>query len=443
MIKRAAVLLLAILLAAFSGAGAAVAEIPFFTDPPGNQGNGPHETDPLPQETSGDPFQFGRSVTYGEAFKFILLAVGVSASKAQSDQHWAYPYIQPALNNLLVLSFDEGDLDKTPTRLEVARMVAHALDFTDISGDSPYDDCDDGYVVKLYERGVMTGEVNGDGSRSFHPDAPVSQGELSAIVWRMMEPDLTEGMFYYYGSWVEVLEDVPKNPYAGRDLFVKGEKGRLNYTGGYYAQGIDISRYQGNIDWEAVAGDGIDFVFIRAGGRYYGRYGSGALYEDELFDQNMQGAIDAGLGVGAYFFSNAITVEEALAEADLLLSKLEPYREHVTYPIVCDWEYLGGDQGRTWGVDSMIITDCVAAFCDRIREAGYTPMLYFNKYCGYAKLDLRELGRYSFWLAEYNDDPSFLYDFQFWQYSDKGRVAGISGSVDMNLCFVPFGKGAD
>ena len=440
MIKRAAVLLLAIVLAAFSGTGVTVAESPLFTDPPGNQGTGQHETDPVPQETAGDPFQLGRSVTYGEAFKFILLAAGISAPKAQADQHWAYPYIQPALDNLLVLSFDEGDLDKTPTRREVARMVAQALDFTDISGDSPYDDCDDGYAVKLYEKGVMTGEINGDGSRSFHPDAPVSQGELSAIVWRMMEPGLTEGMFYYYGTWVDVLEEVPGNPYAGQGLFVRDEKGRLGYTGGYYAQGIDISRYQGDIDWEAVAGDGIDFVIIRAGGRYYGRYGSGALYEDELFDQNMQGAIDAGLGVGAYFFSCAITVEEALAEADLLLSKLEPYREHVNFPVVCDWEYLGGDQGRTYGVDSKIITGCVAAFCERIREAGYTPMLYFNKYCGYAKVDLRDLNRYNFWLAEYNDDPSFLYDFQFWQYSDKGRVAGISGNVDMDLCFVPLDR---
>ena len=287
----------------------------------------------------------------------------------------------------------------------------------------------------------MTGVINGDGSRSFLPDAPVSQGELAAIIWRMINPALTEGMFYYGGCWLDVLEDVPRNPYADQDLFVRDENGRLSYTGGYYAQGIDISRYQGDIDWEAVAGDGIDFVIIRAGGRYYGRYGSGALYEDEKFEEYMQGAIDAGLGVGAYFFSCAITVEEALEEADLLLSKLEPYREHVTYPVVCDWEYLGGADGRTYGVDSETITDCITAFCERVREAGYTPMLYFNKFCGYVKMDQRELTQYNFWLAEYADFPSYLYGFQFWQYSEKGRVAGIRGNVDMDLCFVPFGKG--
>ena len=442
--KRAAILLLAILLAAVPNAGAAVAESPHFAGLPEDPQVSQSVSDPNRQDTTDerpdDFFQPERSVTYGEAFKLILLAAGISAPEAQPGQHWAYPYIQPALDNLLVLSFDDGDLDKTPTRREIARMVASALHLTATSGDSPYDDCDDGYAVKLYEKGVMSGVINGDGSRSFRPDDPISQGELTAVIWRMINPYLTEGMFYYGGCWLDVLEDVPRNPYADQDLFVRDEKGRLSYTGGYYAQGIDISRYQGNINWKAVAGDGVDFVIIRAGGRYYGRNGSGALYEDELFDQNMRGAIDAGLGVGAYFFSCAVTVEEALAEADLLLSKLEPYREHVTYPVVCDWEHLGGADGRTYGVDSETITDCIAAFCDRVREAGYTPMLYFNKYCGYAKMDLRDLKQYDFWLAEYSDYPSCLYGFQFWQYSEKGRVAGISGNVDMDLCFVPYGR---
>ena len=155
----------------------------------------------------------------------------------------------------------------------------------------------------------------------------------------------------------------------------------------------------------------------------------------------MQGAIDAGLDVGAYLFSNAITVEEALAEADLLLSKLAPYREHITYPVVCDWEYLGGEQSRAYGVDCETITDCIAAFCERVRESGYTPLVYFNTFCGYVKMDLRDLDQYNFWFAEYTNYPSCIYGFQFWQYSSSGKVAGISGNVDMDLCFVPFGKG--
>ena len=444
--KRAAVLFLAILLTVTSSTTAMAAESPLFPDLPQSHWAYPYVSDLVRQGVvkgcDDGSFQPERNVTYGETFKLILLAVGVSEPEGQPDQHWAYPYIQLALNNLLVYSFDANDLDKVPTRREVARMAARALDFTDISGDSPYNDCDDGYVVKLYEKGVMEGVINGDGSRSFLPDNPISREEISTVIWRMMNLDVTKGMFRYGSHWLDVLEDLPKNPYEDSSLFVWDERERPTYTGGYYAHGIDISSYQEDIDWEAVAGDGIDFVIIRAGGRYYGRYGSGAIFEDELFDQNMQGAINVGLDVGAYFFSNAITVEEAIAEADMILARLEPYRAYITYPVVCDWEYTGGENGRTYGVDSEIITDCIAAFCDRVEKAGYTPMVYFNKVWGYTKMDLRDLKQYDFWYALWEVGyPSFRYGFQFWQYSSSGQVAGIDGRVDMNLCFVPYGKG--
>ena len=442
--KRAAVLLLAILLAVTSSTAAMAAESPLFTDLSKNHWSYPYVSDLVSQNVvKGYPdgsFRPESGVTYGETFKLILLATGESEPKAQPDRHWAWPYMELALDDLLVYSFDPDDLDEAPTRREVARMTARALQFTDVSGDSPYDDCTDGYVVKLYEKGVMEGSINGDGSRSFHPDAAISRAEMAAVIWRVMNLDLTEGMFRSGGYWVDVLEDVPENPYA-EDQFVRDEADRLTYTGGYCAQGIDVSRYQGDVDWEAVAGDGIDFAIIRAGGRSYGKADSSTIYDDVMFDQNMQGAIAAGLDVGAYFFSSAITVEEALEEADWFLARLEPYREHITYPVVCDWEYLGGNESRAYGVDSETITGCIDAFCSRVREAGYTPMLYFNKFCGYVKMDLRDLVQYNFWFAEYAGYPSCVYGFQFWQYSSSGKVAGISSDVDMDLCFVPFGKG--
>ena len=446
--KRIAVLLLAILLTIPSSAAAMAAEGPLFTDLSGNHWAYPYVSDLVDQGVvNGYPdgsFRPETGVTYGEAFKLILLASGRPEPKDQPGLHWAWPYMEMALNHLLVYSFDPGELDGAPTRREVARMTARALQFTDVSGDSPYDDCTDGYVVKLYEKDVMNGFINADGSRSFHPDDPISRAEMATVVWRVMNLDLTEGMFRDKGIanyWLDVLEDVPGNPYT-EDQFVRDEAGRLAYTGGYYAHGIDVSRYQYDVDWEAVAGDGIDFAIIRAGGRSYGRgEDSGKIYDDVTFEQNMQGAIAAGLDVGAYFFSSAITVEEAVEEADLLLSMLEPYREHITYPVVCDWEYLGGNESRAYGVDSEIITGCIAAFCERVREAGYTPMLYFNKFCGYVKMDLRDLVQYNFWFAEYADYPTCIYGFQFWQYSCTGKVAGISSDVDLDLCFVPFGKG--
>ena len=466
--KRAAVLLLAVLLIINSSTTSmAAASSPF----PDLSGNSPaddlyagflapllYEISPFTDVSSrrwsypyvSDLFRLGvvdgypdgsfhpkGSVTYGEAFKLILLAIGVPEPAAQAGQHWAYPYIQLAVDHKLVSSFSAADLDTVPSRLDVARMTARALELANISGESPYADCDDGYVTKLYEKGIMNGFDGENGTQQFCPDKPIVREEMAAVIWRVMNTDVTQGMFRYSGVWLDVLDGVPLTSFT-EDQFGKDSKNRVTYNGGYFVRGVDVSGYQQTINWKSVAGDGIDFAIIRAGGRFYGRSGSGDVYEDSYFDQNMQGAIDAGLAVGAYFFSNAVTVEEAIEEADLLLSRLEPYRAYVTYPVVCDWEYLGGNNSRAYGVDAKIITECIDAFCRRVEEAGYIPMLYFNQYCGYIKMDLSKLTRYRFWYAEYADHPSCVYDFQFWQYSSSGKVAGISSGVDMDLCFIPY-----
>ena len=448
--KRAAVLLLTVLLVINSSTTAMAAEssdftgLPessIFTDLPESHWSYQYVFDLVSQGViNGYPdgsFQPRNNVTYGEAFKLILLAIGVPEPEAEPDQHWAWPYIKPALDNKLMYFFNEEYLDAAPSRLDVARMAARALDLTDISGDSPYEDCDDGYAVELYEKGIMEGIVEEDGKRWFYPDQPISREEISTVIWRLMNIDVTQGMFRFNNYWLDELDEVPRTSFS-KDQFSKDDQGRVTYSGGYFTRGIDVSGHKGQIDWEAVAGDGIDFAIIRAGNRFYGRNGSGAVASDSWFERNMEGAIAAGLDVGAYFFSNAITVEEAIEETDLFLSKLEPYREHITYPVVCDWEFLGGSDSRAYGVDAKVITQCIDTFCSRVEEAGYTPMIYFNTYCGLVKMDLSKLTQYLFWFAEYTSYPSCIYDFQFWQYSSKGKVAGIGSNVDMDLCFVPF-----
>ena len=442
--KRFAVLLLAVLLAVTISPSAAAdpGRGSPFADLPEDHWSFPYVYDLYTEGVvEGYPdgtFQRQRQVTWGECFKLILGAIGEEdIPERELGQHWAYPYILPALSNRLMYSFDEDFLDECPSRLDVARMTARALDLTDISGQSPYADCDDGYVVELFEKGIMEGTEEPDGLRWFYPGQPITREEMTTVVWRIMNVDVTQGMFRFNNYWLDKLDSVPETTFYDQQ-FSKDELDRVVYSGGYYTRGIDVSGHKGEIDWEAVAGDGIDFAIIRAGNRLYGKNGSGALCEDSWFDQNMQGAIAAGMDVGAYLFSNAVTVEEALEEADLLISRLEPYREHVTYPVVCDWEYLGGNESRAYGVDARIITECVAAFCQRVEEAGYQPMFYFNEYCGYVKFDLSKLTQYQFWFAEYADVPGSIYNFQMWQYSSKGKVAGISSDVDMNLCFVPY-----
>jgi len=447
--KRIAVLLLAVLLAASSSttAMAAPGGTSPFVDLPVDHWSFPYVCDLYAQGVvAGDPegtFRPGDPVTYGETFKLILLAIGEEDPEREPDQHWAWCYIQPALNNRLMYSFNEEYLDEVPTRLDVARMAARALDLTDIAGETPYVDCEDGYVVELFEKGIMEGTLEGaeeEGQlRYFHPDQPINREEMSTIIWRMMKVDYTKGMTRFNNYWLDTLDSVPPTSFAP-EQFGKDDLGRVTYSGGYYTRGIDVSGHKQEIDWEAVASDGIDFAIIRAGNRLYGKDGSGAICEDTWFDRNMQGAIAAGMDVGAYFFSNAITVEEAIAEADFLLNKLEPYRQYISYPVVCDWEYLGGSNSRAYGVDAKILTQCVAAFCQRVEEAGYTPMFYFNEYCGYVKFDLSKLTQYGFWFAEYASMPGCIYDFQMWQYSSKGKVAGIGSDVDMDLCFVPYPK---
>ena len=154
--------------------------------------------------------------------------------------------------------------------------------------------------------------------------------------------------------------------------------------------------------------------------------------EDKLAFQNIEGALAAGLKVGVYIFSQSISVEEAVEEAEFVLERIEKY--NITMPVVYDWEYVS-DEARTAKMDRRTLTDCYKAFCERIAEAGYTPMAYFNSYQSRQLMYLTELEDYPFWLALYSDRMTFPYRFEMWQYTDSGRVPGIEGNVDINLYF--------
>ena len=229
---------------------------------------------------------------------------------------------------------------------------------------------------------------------------------------------------------VPVLADVPVNGYDD-SRFKVNERGWLTYETeqGAAAIGIDVSSYQGDINWEKVADSGVGFAMIRAG---YRGYSKGVVMEDKNFKKNIQGALDAGVEVGVYFFSQATNVWEAQEEADYLLEAIEGY--DVTYPVVYDWEFIAGNsEARTSGMKSDDVTHCAGAFCDMVKEAGYEPMIYFNQDLGYLTYGLDQLTDYGFWLAEYNAKPNFYYDFDLWQYTHRGTVPGIEGSVDLNL----------
>ncbi len=212
------------------------------------------------------------------------------------------------------------------------------------------------------------------------------------------------------------------------------ENGRIYYDDANYAnvyQGIDVSYYQGEIDWQAVAADGIDFALIRVGFRGYGE--EGKLVADETCQNNIEGALAAGLEVGAYFFSQAISVEEAEEEAQMLIDAVKNYQ--IDYPLIFDMEEIAASDARTANLDKETLTAIAKAFCQKIEQAGYTAMIYGNTKWLAGKVDLLQMDDYPLWFAQYYNKPLFPYDFDIWQYTNEGTVAGINGAVDLNICF--------
>ncbi len=240
----------------------------------------------------------------------------------------------------------------------------------------------------------------------------------------------------YKNYQLPAFAQVPVNPYDSAAF--SALNGRVNYNGtaARAMTGVDVSVYQEDIDWKQVKASGVDFAMIRVGFRGYGP--SGIVSEDSRFRDNIAGALDAGLQVGVYFFSQAINVWEAQEEANFVLNAIKDY--DVTFPVVFDWERITNASARTDGLPGGTITLCARTFCDTIAQAGYTPMVYFNLDLGYLGYNLDQLNDYGFWLAEYRTTPTFFYHFDLWQYTAKGTVPGIEGSVDLNLAFTDFSQ---
>lgn len=194
--------------------------------------------------------------------------------------------------------------------------------------------------------------------------------------------------------------------------------------------GIDVSRYQGTIDWKQVKNAGVRFAIIRAG---YRGYQSGELMEDVCFRQNMDGANQNGIGAGVYFFTQAVNEQEAVEEAQMVLDLVKPYV--ISYPIVIDTERVNGS-GRADKLGKEQRTAVCNAFCRTIEEAGYTPMIYASSNWFKEQLNSDELP-YAKWVAHYGvSAPSYGGAYHLWQYTSDGRIDGITGRVDLNISYM-------
>ena len=228
-----------------------------------------------------------------------------------------------------------------------------------------------------------------------------------------------------FSQWATTMKS---NPYGPEDFATVN--GYVTCTAGLTRRGVDVSSYQEDIDWERVRDAGFDFALIRIG---YRGYSVGNIFPDERARENLAEAKAAGFDVGVYFYSQAISPEEAREEAQWCLDFLAG--ESLQLPVVYDWEYVS-PSARTGGMDRETLTECAKTFCGIIENGGYQPMIYFNKHVSQDLLDLEALAEYPFWLAQYKNQMDYPHQVDFWQYTESGSVPGIEGDVDIDLMFI-------
>ncbi len=265
----------------------------------------------------------------------------------------------------------------------------------------------------------------------------MESGEGASAMLRALYPDeivvAANSRYYFF----PILDTLKHHSYI-KEQFILNEDNILEYVmdGEVVSKkGIDVSRYQEKIDWEKVAGDGVDYAFIRLGIR---GATEGKLILDERYEDNMEGALENGIRTGVYFFTQALNKEEAVEEAEFVLENLKGY--DISYPIVLDVEEVTTKNPRTKDMEKQDWTDVCIAFCERIKEAGYTPMIYGNLKTFLLMLDMEQLEAYEKWFAYYQTPLYFPYEFSIWQYTSTGKVAGIGTDVDLNISMKDYGS---
>ncbi len=196
--------------------------------------------------------------------------------------------------------------------------------------------------------------------------------------------------------------------------------------------GIDVSKWNEDIDWEQVRNAGIEFVMIRIGNS---KLNSGEITLDPRYEEYIEGAQAAGLKVGVYYYSQAVTVEEALKEAQFCIENLAG--RDITFPVVFDTERYDGSS-RADVIEKDLRTDIAVAFLNRIKDAGYIPAVYMNTSWSLTAVDLERLTEYDLWYAYYGEELYWPYRFTMWQYTDKASVPGIKGNTDLNIAFIDY-----
>ena len=290
------------------------------------------------------------------------------------------------------------------------------------------DDLDfwDKYPVQTEEQHVdATGENPSKESEVVPENDPATDGKHTLVTNRDGKEE-----------WVLISPYLPKHEYDFTKLVCQSDLMKYYEEGAQVSYvGAEISKYQDYVDFVKLKKAGIQYVMIRVGAR---GYGTGQLVMDEYFTDNMKRAADAGLQIGVYFSSQAITVEEAMEEAELVLEALEDYK--ISYPVAFDMSFVDNDTARIESLSKSEKTEITKTFLDAIAAAGYMPMIYGNKEWLIKEIDMSKLTAYDVWLSQLQDLPDYPYRFTMWHYTTTAVVDGIAGYTNLNVSFIDYSE---
>lgn len=238
--------------------------------------------------------------------------------------------------------------------------------------------------------------------------------------WVLISPYLTKNTFDF-----TKMEDK-----AGLKRYMENGR-KTSYVG------VDISKHTGEVYFPSLKAAGVDYVMIRLGSR---GYSTGQISLDENFKENIEGAIEAQLDVGIYFYSQAISQDEAVQEANFVIQNLQPYRANIKYPVAFNMGFVSNDDSRIEGLSRDDKTAVTLSFLEAVRAAGYVPMIYGDKEWLIKEVDLTKLQDYDVWLSQEEEIPDYPYRYAMWQYNTDGVLNGIDGGADLNICFVNYSE---
>lgn len=277
----------------------------------------------------------------------------------------------------------------------------------------------------MYPKATVEPQTTEEPEEEEEEDDPSTDGKHTLVKYANGEEE-----------WVLISPYLPKHEYDFTKLVCQSDLMKYYENGKKTSYvGVDISKFQDYVDFVKLKKAGIEFVMLRLGAR---GYGTGQLVLDDYFVDNIKRATDAGLEVGVYFYSQAISVEEAVEEANMVLENLGEYR--ISYPVAFDMELVENDTARTDVLTRAERTDITKAFLDTVGAAGYKTIIYGNKEWLIKEIDMSKLTAYDVWLSQDEDIPDYPYKFAMWQYEYEGTIDGIAGYVNFNISFINYSE---